>query len=106
MYEEVFQSVKKWLYNVAEEYITDLKMEIEETQDSLLCSIDTARYVGELNVSRSDFCPYRYVEFYVLDVNKDSMQQPAFVFQDNENDTISDIIYNLDEGIKFIVSES
>ena len=55
-------------------------------------------------MSMPDFRPYRYVELYVLDIKKDVTQSPAFFYYDNENDSISDIIDNLNDGIKFMLS--
>ena len=106
MYEEILKSVKKWLHNKAEEYADILKVKIEdESHDNFLCAIDTERYISSLSVSKQDFRPYRYVEFYALDVNKEPMQQPAFIFHDSESDSVFDILNGLDKGIEFIISE-
>ena len=107
MYNEVLQAVKEWLDRVPEKYGDKVKIEIvKDTPDILLSNIDADHYIGEITVERSGFNPYRYVAFYVLDVYKDTKQTPAFAFCDEENDSVSDVINDLDRGIDFIVSEN
>jgi len=105
MYNEVLQSMRKWVNNVLVKNSNIIKVEIvKDTPDSFFANIDSERYIGELSVSKTDFRPYRYVEFYVLDIHKDEMQSPAFLFYDKEDDSVSFIIDNLDRGINFIIS--
>jgi len=106
MFNDVLQAVKNWLLKESEKYNDKISIEvISDTSDNLLVNIDTEQYVGELNVSKPDFRPYRYVKLYILDTQKNVMHPPAFVYYDKENDSISDIIYNLNKGINIILSE-
>ena len=107
MFDDVLQAVKNWVSKELGKYNDKVNIEIiSETADNLLVNIDTKRYIGNLNVSMPDFRPYRYVELYILDTQKDVIQSPAFVYYDNENESVSDIIDNLNKGIKFILSET
>ena len=56
-------------------------------------------------MSKTDFSPYRYVKLYILDTRKDVNQPPTFVYYDKENDSISDIIDNLNKGINYMLLE-
>ena len=106
MFDDVLQAVRNWLSKELEHYDDMISVKvISDTADNLLVNIDAEQYVGELNVSKPDFRPYRYVELYILDIHKDIMQPPAFVYYDKENDSVSDIIDNLNKGIHFILSE-
>lgn len=106
MFDNVLQAVKNWLSKEIKIQNDKITVEIiSDTADCLLVNIDTERYIGYLNVSMPDFRPYRYVELYVLDTKKDVTQSPAFFYYDNENDSISDIIDSLNDGIKFMLSE-
>ena len=63
MFDEVLKSVKQWFYIILEKYSDKLKFEIiSDTSDNLLANIDSEIYVSELNVSKTDFSPYRYVK--------------------------------------------
>lgn len=107
MYDKVLQSVRQWLFNVSKKYSDLIKIEIaDNNSEHFIAYMDTNHYMAELSVSKPDFRPYRFVEFYVLDINKDEMQEPAFVYGDKENDSISDIIDNLNRGINFILLKS
>ena len=106
LFDEVLKSVKQWFYIILEKYSDKLKFEIiSDTSDNLLANIDSEIYVSELNVSKTDFSPYRYVKLYILDTRKDVNQPPTFVYYDKENDSISDIIDNLNKGINYMLLE-
>jgi hypothetical protein len=107
MFDDVLQEVRNWLLKESDNYNDKINFEIvSDTANSLSANIDTERYIGQLNVSMPDFRPYRYVEFYILDTHKNVMQSPAFVYYDKADDSISDIINNLNKGIDFILSET
>ena len=104
MYDEVLQSVRQWLFDISNKYFDSVKIEIvSDNADSFIADLDTNRYVGQLTVSKSEFKPYRFVEFYVLDINKPKTSPPAFVYHDKQNDSISDAIGNLNVGIYFVL---
>ncbi|MBD5147071.1 MAG: hypothetical protein HDT21_14390 [Ruminococcus sp.] len=106
MFDEVIQSVRQWLYDISKKYDT-IKVEIQKDKsDVIIADIDNERYIAQISISEPDFRPYRFVEFLVLDVCGDVMQSPAFVYRDTDEDSISDIIENLNKGIDFIVLES
>lgn len=106
MFDEAIQSVRQWLYDISKKYDT-IKVEFQKDEsDVIIADIDTERYIAQISISEPDFRPYRFVEFLVLDVREDVMQPPAFVYRDTDEDSISDIIENLNKGIDFIVSES
>lgn len=69
----------------------------------LYADIDSGHFLGTLNVSPEEWRPYRSVEFLILDTRKDSLQTPAFVYQDTEQDTIPAIIGKLDQGIRVLL---
>ncbi len=95
-FECVLYSVYEWLYGIKIKYAEQLMIEIiKEDQDSLTVNFDTKQYIAELNCSKPDFRPYRFVKFCVLDIEKDTTQQPAFVYYDDDNASIIDIINNL-----------
>lgn len=106
MFEKVLKAVKQWLYVAADKYKDKLSIKIvRDTCDDLLVNIDSDIFVSELNVSKPDFRPYRYISLFVLDKRKANDQQPAFVFYDKENDTIAYIIDEPDKGLALILSE-
>ena len=103
MYEEVYEAVKNWLSRVMIEYSEGIEFDIlDNTPGCLTVNIETERYIAQFNVSGAEFRPYRYVEFYVLDSDKDIHAEPVFVFRDGESDTISDVIHGLNTGIDLI----
>lgn len=106
MYDEVLKSVNQWIFNVSKKYADLINIEIVSNNSyHIIADLTTNRYIAQLSVSKPDFRPYRFVEFYVLDINKNEMQPPAFVYGDKENESIFDIIDNLNKGIDFILSE-
>lgn len=103
MYEEVYEAVKNWLNSVMIEYSDCIEFDtLDDTPDRLTVNMETAHYIAQLNVSRPDFRPYRYVELYVLDSNKKVHAEPVFAFRDGEKDTVSDVIHGLNKGIDLI----
>lgn len=103
LYEEVYEAVKNWLNRVMIEYSEHVEFEtLDDTPGCLTVNMETERYIAQLNVSRTEFRPYRYVELYVLDYDKDIHVEPVFMFRDDENDTVSDVIKGLNNGIEFI----
>ena len=106
MFEEVLKAVKQWLYVANEKYKDKLSIKVvRDTCDDLLVNIDSDMFVSELNVSKPDFRPYRYVSLFVADKRKADDQQPAFVFYDKENDTIAYSIDEPDNVLALILSE-
>lgn len=64
-------------------------IEFETLYDTNYCltvNMEKEHYIAQLNISRPEFRPYRFVEFYVLDADKDIHAEPVFVFRDSEND--------------------
>ena len=103
MYEEVYDAVKNWLNSVMIEFSGCIEFEtLDATPDCLTVNMETAHYIAQLNVSRPDFRPYRYVELYVLDSDQDLHAEPVFVFRDDENDTVTDVVQSLNKGISLI----
>lgn len=105
MYGAVFRAVRQWLERAEKQYAGIIKFDAaDSTPERIICRLETARLIGELNVSEPDFRPYRYAELLVLDTEKDGLQQPAFVYQDSDADTVADILRNLDAGLEMMAS--
>jgi hypothetical protein len=103
MYEEVYEAVKNWLNRVMIECSKCIAFEtLDDTPDCLTVNMETEHYIAQLNVSRPEFRPYRFVELYVLDSDMDIHAEPVFVFRDSENETVSDVINGLNRGIDLI----
>jgi hypothetical protein len=107
MYEKVLDSVRQWLIEVSKKYVNTVKFEIiDDNTEILTVNFETVRFIAQLNVSEHDFRPYRYIEFYALDNKKDLTELPAYVYHDTKDDSISDIIYNLNNAMNFIIQKS
>lgn len=107
MYEKVLCSVRQWLIEVSNKYVNIVNFEIlDDNAETLTVNIETYNFIAQLNVSENGFKPYRYVEFYALDNKKDVTELPAYVYHDTEDDSICDIINNLNKAMNFIIQMS
>lgn len=102
MYEQILQAVKIWLAKAQHDYADTVTFEDSESPHGLNVNMENAHYIAHLNVSEPDCRPYRYVEFYVLDAEQEPDSPPAFVYQDKDGDTVSDVLAGLDAGIRLI----
>ena len=71
----------------------------------MICTLESADHLGEIIISEPECRPFRYVQFTVFGVNNDKYDEPVFLFQDDENDPVSDIINNLEKGLKYFTAK-
>ena len=106
MYEEILKSCKEWFYNIQVQYSDKLKFHIDlDDSKGFVANIDSDKYLSQLVVEDSDFQPYNYVEFTILDVHQDINQVPTFWYGDKEGDTVQEIINNLNLGLKVLIEK-
>ena len=106
MYEEILKSCKEWFYNIQVQYSDKLKFHIDlDDSKGFVANIDSDKYLSQLVVADSDFQPYNYVEFTILDVHQDINQVPTFWYGDKEGDTVQEIINNLNLGLKVLIEK-
>ena len=87
-------------------YVDRLNMFVTRDDSKVLfANIETDVYLTSICVSEPDHRPYRFVEFFVLDIRKDVNQPPSFWYGDEDGESLQSIIDNLDKGIRFLLSE-
>ena len=102
MYEQILQAVKRWFAGAQRDYAERVTFAVSESLHGLNVNMETERYLAQLNVSEPDFRPYRYAEFCVLDKKQEIDSPPAYLYQDKDGDTVSDVLAGLDAGIRLI----
>lgn len=99
----VMNEIHKWYENITKKYAEVIKFEIDKDEkDIFIVNFDTNKYVAQLVVEDIGFHPHRFVSFTVLDIEKDIHQNYPYLFYDDEEDSVSDIIEQLNRGIEFI----
>ncbi len=102
---EVTDAIKMWIRTVQEMYRSEINVEfLTERKDYLRYIIESANYLAELVVEPEGFHPHRFVWFEALDKRKDSLQKP-YVYFDEKNSSIENIIENLSKGISYMIEE-
>lgn len=102
---EVTDAIKIWIRAVQEMYRSEINVEfLTEHKDYLRYIIESANYLAELVVEPEGFHPHRFVWFEALDKRKDSLQKP-YVYFDEKNSSIENIIENLSKGISYMIEE-
>lgn len=102
---EVTDAIKMWIRTVQEMYRSEINVEfLTERKDYLRYIIESANYLAELVVEPEGFHPHRFVWFEALDKRKDSLQKP-YVYFDEKNSSIENIIENLNKGISYMIEE-
>lgn len=102
---EVTDAIKIWIKTVQEMYRSEINVEfLTERKDYLRYIIESANYLAELVVEPEGFHPHRFVWFEALDKRKDSLQKP-YVYFDEKNSSIENIIENLNKGISYMIEE-
>lgn len=101
--ETVMSEIHKWYENITKKYAEVIKFEIDKDEkDIFIVNFDANRYLAQLVVEDIGFHPHRFVSFIVLDIEKDIHQNYPYLFYDDEKDSVSDIIGQLNSGIEFI----
>ena len=99
----VMNEIHKWCEKITRKYAGFIKYEIEKDEKNIfIVNFNTNRFMAQLVVDNIGFHPYRFVSFVILDMERDIYQQPSYVFYDDENNSVSDIIAHLNFGIEFI----
>ncbi len=107
MFKEKLDACRTWFYDVQISYADKLDISIElDDSTGFVGNIDSPLYLGQLCISQPDFRPYTFVEFTILDIHQNVNQVPAFWYGDGPDDTIQDIIKNLNNGLQFLLRES
>lgn len=102
---EVTDAIKIWIRTVQEMYRSEINVEfLTEHKDHLRYIIESANYLAELVVEPEGFHPHRFVWFEALDKRKDSLQKP-YIYFDEKNSSIENIIENLNKGISYMIEE-
>lgn len=102
---EVTDAIKMWIRTVQEMYRSEINVEfLTERKDYLRYIIESANYLAELVVEPEGFHPHRFVWFEALDKRKDSLQKP-YVYFDEKDSSIENIIENLNKGISYMIEE-
>ncbi len=103
--EYVMIEIHKWYECVSRKYIDVIKFKIDKNKkDVFIVNLETDRYIASLVVEDIGFHPHRFVSFYVIDAEKDVMQEAAYSYYDSEKDSMTDIIEQLNKGIEFIIN--
>ncbi len=106
MFNKVMKSIHQWYFKISNNYNNLINFEIVRDDENIfILNLDTERYISQLIIEKEGFHPHRFVEFYVLDIEKDIKQEPIWTYYDSENDSIKDIIDNLNSGITFITQK-
>ena len=101
--ETVMNEIHKWYENITKKYAEVIKFEIDkDDKDIFIVNFDTNRYVAQLVVEDIGFHPHRFVSFIILDIERDIHQNYPYLFYDDEKDSVSDIIEQLNSVIEFI----
>lgn len=103
--ENVMNEVHNWYEYVSRKYADIIKFEVDKNEkDMFIINLETNRYIAQLVVEDIGFHPHRFVSFIALDASKDIMQENAYSYYDKENDSISEIIEQLNNGIEFVIN--
>ncbi len=106
MFNKVMKSIHQWYFSISNNYNNLIRFEIVKDNEKIfILNLDTKRYISQLTVEKEGFHPHRFVEFYVLDIEKDVNQNPVWTYYDNKNASVKDIINNLNLGIDFITKK-
>ena len=107
MFEEKIKACREWFYGIQVLYADKLDISIAvDDSNEFVANIDSAHHLGQLCVSQPDFRPYDFVEFTILAMRQDSDQAPTFWYGDRAEDTVQDIINNLNRGLNILLEES
>ncbi len=104
MYEEVLKACKEWYSSIHALYADELITKIDtDNEKAFIANIDSKQFLSQFVVSEPDCRPYRYVELTIMDISKDTSDQPVFWYGDKEGDTIVEIINSLNTGLKILL---
>ena len=100
---EIIDAIQRWIETIQEKYNEEIDIEfLVEQEDYLRYVIESANYLAELVVEPKGFHPNRFVWFEILDKRKDSLQEPYF-YLDGENDSVESILENLNLGLSYML---
>ena len=98
-FENVMNEVHKWYDSISTKYADIIKFEISQNEKTIFnVFLENDRYIAQLVVEDIGFHPHRYVYLDILDADT---EEHTYYF-DSEKDSMSDIIEQLDRGIKFM----
>lgn len=102
LYVQVRKCVEQWIKSNKSNFINNnIKIEeLENTSEQLYLILHFPKCLAALVVAEPDCAPYRYVSFEVGDIVNGSYEM-VYSWYDNENDSIFDILEQLNKGIEF-----
>ncbi|MFV0399395.1 MAG: hypothetical protein ACK5LX_02095 [Oscillospiraceae bacterium] len=103
-FSQLVDKMKKWIREIPLQYQGKVSVEfLAEKENFLRYIIESNNYLAEAVVEPKGFHPYRYVSFTALDKRKEVTQQDAYYYYDDVNSSCSDIFYNLNKAIQYIL---
>ena len=100
---EIIDAIQRWIETIQKKYNEEINIEfLVEQEEYSRYVIESANYLAELVVEPKGFHPHRFVWFEILDKRKDSLQEPYF-YLDGENDSVESILENLNQGLSYML---
>lgn len=106
MFDEVLSKVKEWFSSIEKLYQAEFATAVErDDSTAFIVNIDSDIFISRVSVLEPEWRPFRFVEFMILDLRLESDQEPVFCYGDQDEDSIDDIIGNLNRGIQFMLAK-
>ena len=103
-YEIIKESVMEWYEKISSELKNENAIILSKNhEDALVIDFDFENCIAQLSVTNSQFVPYQFVYFEVMDIEISSQEetQPVYCFFDDENMQKSNVMDALDEAVRF-----
>lgn len=101
--EDIIKHVKEWAENIQIQYSETLKLEVLTEDNAIYRAEFTCSHcMAEVLVEKPHWAPYRDVSFLVVAIVNNTAEM-VYHWYDSEENTISDILEQLDKGIRFAI---
>lgn len=93
----MLEAVRAWFDGAS--YRQGIRVDVVRSDDGgFRVFFESADKMGELMVAQPDFAPYRFVSFQILRTD----EVPVFCYYDSNGSTVSEILAQLDAGLKMM----
>ena len=90
----ILWAVRDWMAQVP--FTPDI---LHDDADGLRVIWETAEHLAELIVRESEYAPYKWVAFTILDVRLEPGQEPVYSYHDREGSSLEEILAALGRGV-------
>ena len=106
-YEIIKESVMEWYEKISSDMKNENNIIVSTNNyDALIIDFDFENCIAQLSVTNSQFVPYQFVYFEAMDIeiSNEEEKQPVYCFYDDENMQKSDVMYALNEAVRFCIA--